>query len=146
MLHPFSTNSFEHVKKVLQPGEPTDSEWFFSNRSEEQPLQFRLTLKSDLAKSSGTISDLSLEFDNSFKFNLPDKMEVGASVVCNGSQELRIYDSKGRFIETYDIGRKPPILRKGAHSFRFDCSFSGDDDMAINLIVKQEGNEEKINL
>lgn len=146
MLHPFTTNSFEHVKKVLQPGEPTDSEWFFSNRTEEQPLQFRLTLKSEQAKSSGTISDLSLEFDNSFKFNLPYNMEVGASVVCNGSQQLRIYDSKGRFIETYDMGRKPPILRKGSHSFRFDCSFTEDDAMTVNLIVKQEGKEEKINL
>ncbi len=145
-LHPFKTNSFDHIKKVLQPGEPTDSEWSFPNRGEEQPLKFRVTIKSSVKKSQGFITKPNLIFDNSFEFELPDKMMVGASVVCDGSEYLRIYDAKGRFIETFDMGRKPPVLRKGMHNFRFDCSFSGDDDMTINVIVKQEGQKEIINL
>ncbi len=144
ILHPFTTNSFEHQKKVLQPGEPTDSEWAFSNRSDEQPLKFRLTIKSDTKNSEGFITNPDLLYDNSFQFKLPEKMQAGASVVCDGTQNLRIYDFKGRFIETFDMGRKPPVLRKGPHSFRFDCSFSGEDELKINLIVKQEGEEEEI--
>lgn len=146
ILHPFRTNSFEHQKKVLQPGEPTASEWSFSNRGDEQPLQFRLTLKGKEKGKEGAITKPDLEFDHSFKFNLPDNVEAGYSIVCNGSQDLRIYDEKGRFVETYDMGRKPPVLRKGPHNFRFDCLFTGNDDLIVNIIVKQEGEEENLNL
>lgn len=146
ILHPFRTNSFEHQKKVLQPGEPTASEWSFSNRGEEQPLQFRLTIKSEEKDKTGAITKPDLEFDNSFKFNLPDKIEAGYSIVCNGSQHLRIYDAKGRFVKTHDMGRKPPRLRQGSHNFRFDCLFEENDKLKVNLIVKQEGEAERINL
>lgn len=146
LLHPFTTNSFEHQKKVLQPGEPTDSEWTFSNRREEQPLKFRITIKSSVKKSEGFITKPVLVYDNSFEFDLPEKMMVGASVVCDGSRELRVYDAKGRFLETYEMAKKPPVLRKGSHNFRFDCTFSGNDDMRVNLIVKQEAEKETIAL
>ncbi len=142
VLHPFTTSSFEHQKKVLQPGEPTDSDWAFSNRGDEQPLQFRLTLKG----KDGAITKPDLEFDHSFKFNLPDKIEAGYSITCNGSRKLRIYDVKGRFVKTYDMGREPPLLRKGTHNIRFDCTFSGSDDLIMNIIIKKEGEEEKISL
>ncbi len=146
ILHPFRTNSFEHQKKVLQPGEPTASEWSFANRSDEQPLQFRLTIKSEEKVKNGAIAKPDLEFDHSFKFNLPDNLDAGSSVVCNGSQNLRIYDAKGRFIKTYDMGRKPPMLRKGTHNLRFDCLFSGSDDLVVHIVIKQKGEAETINL
>lgn len=142
ILHPFTTNSFEHQKKVLQPGEPTDSEWAFSNRGDEQPLQFRLTLKG----KEGAITKPDLEFDHSFKFNLPDRIEVGYSITCNGSRNLRIYDMKGRFVRTFDMGREPPPLRRGTHNIRFDCNFSGSEDLTMNIVIKKEGEEEHINL
>ena len=142
VLHSFSTNSFEHIKKVLQPGEPTDSEWSFSNKGKEQPLQFRLTLKG----KEGAISKPILEFDNSFSIRLPDNIDAGYSITCDGSQKLRIYDHKGRFIETFDMGKKPPMLRKCTHNLRFNCTFFGNNDLVVNFIIKQKGMEEKISL
>lgn len=146
VLNPYSTHSFEHQKKVLQPGEPTASEFVFSNRGDEQPLQFRLTVKSDQKKSDGFITQVDLEYDNSFRFTLPEKIEVGYSIVCNGTSKLRIYDAKGRFIENFDMGKKPPVLRKGRHDIRFDCQFNKDEDMTIHIITKQEGTAEEISL
>ncbi|MEM9144506.1 MAG: hypothetical protein AAGA86_16075, partial [Bacteroidota bacterium] len=146
ILHPFTTNSFEHIRKVLQPGEPTDSDWSFSNRGEEQPLQFRLTIKGPKKKGEGYISGPNLLFNNSFAFDLPDKMEQGASVVCNGTRHLRIYDARGRFLKTFDMGKAPPPLRKGTHNFRFNCEFPNDVDLVANLVVKQEGEGERIKL
>jgi hypothetical protein len=142
VLHSYTSNSFEHVKKVLQPGEPTDAEWNFRNDGEEQVLQFRMTLKGE----EGKIAAPELEFDRSFKFIFPKEVQVGYSLVCDGSNKLRIYDKKGRFIDTFDMGSKPPLLRKGNHYLRFDCRFAGSDDLKVNIIVKQKGEAEKMNL
>ena len=142
VLHSFKTTNFEHVKKVLQPGEPTDSEWRFSNDSEEQKLKFRLTVSGD----EGKISNIKLEFDRSYKFNLPKQIKAGYSVVCDGSNLLRIYDKKGRFIETFDMGSTPPLLRKGGHYFKTNCNFIENDDLKVKLAVKQKGSKEKLNL
>jgi hypothetical protein len=138
VLNSYTNNSFEHEKKVLQPGEPTDSEWNFKNDGGEQKLRFRLTIKGEVGK----VENFDLEFDRSFKFNLPKEALAGYSLVCDGSEVLRIYDQKGRFIETFDMGRKPPVMRKGTHYLRFDCQFKGNDDLKVNLIVKQKGAEE----
>ncbi len=140
VLHPFTTNSFEHTKKVLQPGEPTASEWTFSNKGDDQPLQFRLTLKGE----QGSIKGADLEFNNSFNFELPEEIEAGYSLVCNGTQQLRIYDQKGRYIKDFDMGRKPPLLRMAVHNIRFDCTFVGNEPLIVNLIIKQEGAPETI--
>ena len=144
VLKPFSTNSFEHVKKVLQPGEPTESDWSFSNRTVEQPLQFRMTLKGE--GKEGKITNPVLEFDRSFTFKLPEEIKIGYSIVCNGTSELRISDEKGRFVKNFEMGKKPPVLRKGAHNIRFNCDFEGGDDLKLNVILKQEGEEEYISL
>lgn len=140
VLHSFTTNSFEHVKKVLQPGEPTDSEWSFRNDSQEQKLQFRMTVSGD----EGKIAGIELEFDRSYTFNLPKEIKAGHSIVCDGSSILRIYDKKGRFTDTFDMGSTPPLLRKGGHYFRTNCNFIGNDDLKVNLVVKQKGQEEKL--
>ncbi len=140
VLHPFVNHIYVHTKKVLQPGEPTDSEWSFTNTGEEQPMQFRLTLKG----KTGTITKPDLEFDHSFRIKLPEKIEAGTTITCSGSRELRIYDAKGRFVRTYDMGKEPLVNRKGMHSIRFDCAFSDDDDLAVNFVIKQKGEDEKI--
>nr|WP_299381093.1 hypothetical protein [Allomuricauda sp.] len=140
VLHSFTTNSFEHVKKVLQPGEPTDSEWNFRNDSKEQKLQFRMTVSGE----DGKIGDVELEFDRSYTFNLPKEIKAGFSIVCDGSNILRIYDQKGRFTETFDMGSTPPVLRKGGHYFRTNCKFIGNDDLKVKLVVKQKGLEENL--
>ncbi len=142
VLHSYTTNSFEHVKRVLQPGEPTDSEWSFRNDAGQQPLQFRLTVKGD----EGHLSALELEFDRSFTFNLPAEVKAGTSLVCDGSAALRLYDKKGRFVSTYDLVRPAPSLRKGNHVLRFDCEFGDSDDLKVNLVVKQKGKEETIRM
>lgn len=142
VLHSFTTNSLEHIKKVLQPGEPTDSEWNFKNAANDQDLKFRLTVNGE----TGNVSKLDLEFDRSFKFSLPKEVEAGYSIVCDGSDKLRIYDKKGRFIETFDMGSKPPVLRKGGHFLRFNCEFEGNDDLKVNIVVKQKGLEEELKI
>ena len=94
----------------------------------------------------GTIKKPVLEFDNSFPIQLPNTIKAGYSITCDGSQKLRIYDHKGRFIETFDMSKKMPILRKGRHSLRFNCTFSDNDDLIVKFIIKQKGKEEKISL
>ncbi|MEO1011899.1 MAG: hypothetical protein AAFX53_11375 [Bacteroidota bacterium] len=140
VLHSFTSSSFEHVKKVLQPGEPTDSEWTFRNDAQEQKLQFRLTVSGE----EGKISDVELEFDRSYTFNLPKEIKAGYSLVCDGSNLLRIYDAKGRFVQTFDMGSAPPKLRKGGHYFRTNCKFTGNDDLKVKLVIKQKGLEEQL--
>lgn len=60
VLQSFANYSNEYTRKNLQPGEPTDSEWKYTNPNQGQLLHFRLTVKGE----SGKMINPELEFNN----------------------------------------------------------------------------------
>jgi hypothetical protein len=138
-LYPFKKYKFEHEKKVLQPGEPTFSQWEFANNDVEQPLNFTLTFMG----KEGSISNPWIEIDGYFKLELPGEYEAGNSVVCDGTQ-IKLYNKKGGFVRDIALKQAIPSLKTGKHVLKFDCEFPEEKELSNRFIVKMLGNAETI--
>ncbi|MFD1818929.1 hypothetical protein SAMN04515674_11127 [Pseudarcicella hirudinis] len=130
-LYPFKKFKFEHAKQVLQPGQPTFSEWQLVNSNEEQPLNFTLTFMG----KEGVIRNLWIELDGYFKLELPGEYEAGNSIVCNGTT-IKIYNSKGGFKKEMALKQVIPTLKPGKHTIKFDCEFPDDNELTNRFIIK----------
>ncbi len=138
-LYPYKKYKFEHAKQLLQPGQPTFSEWQFENSDAEQPLNFTLTLMG----KEGVISNPSIELDGYFKLKLPGEFEAGNSIVCDGST-LKIYNNKGSFKKDIQLNQAIPQLKTGKHTVKFDCQFPDESELVNRFIIKTISNPEII--
>ncbi len=130
-LYPFKKYRFEHTKQLLQPGQPTFSEWAFENTDAEQPLCFTLTMMG----KEGTISNPWIELDGYFKMELPGSFEAGNSIVCDG-KNIKIYNSKGSYKNEIPLSKTIPMLKTGKHIVKFDCGFPGESELVNRFIIK----------
>ncbi len=138
-LFPFKKYKFEHTKQLLQPGQPTYSEWAFENSDAEQPLTFTLTFMG----KEGTVSNPEIELDGYYKLQLPGTFEAGTSVVCDG-KTLKLYSNKGSFKNDIPIQQAIPSLKTGKHTVKFDCRFSEEGELSNRFIIKTKSNPEII--
>lgn len=138
-LYPFKKFKFEHTKQVLQPGQPTFSEWEFVNNNAEQPLNFVLTFMG----KEGVISNPWIELDNYFKLELPGEYEAGSSIVCNGTS-VKTYNSKGSFKKEIALTQAIPNLKTGKHTIKFDCTFTDEKELTNRFVIKTISNPEII--
>jgi hypothetical protein len=139
MLYPFKKYKFEHARQLLQPGQPTCSEWTFESADAAQPLCFTLTLTG----KAGTVSNPWIELDSYFKLEFPGTFEAGNSIVCDG-KTIKIYNRKGSFIRDIPFDHAIPPVKTGKHLLKFDCEFQGESEPAITLVVKTIRNPEII--
>ncbi len=140
-LYPFHKFRFEHAKQLLQPGQPTFSEWNIVNTDADQPLNFTLTF----IGKSGAVSKPWIELDGYFKLDLPGEYEAGNTIVCDGTT-LKMYNSKGSFKKDIPIQQAIPGLKTGKHVIKFGCEFPEDNELTIRFIIKTISNPEIINL
>jgi hypothetical protein len=138
-LFPFKKYKFEHAKQVLQPGQPTFSEWEFVNNDAEQVLNFTLTFMG----KEGVITNPWIELDGYFKLELPGEFEAGNSIVCDG-KSLKVYNSKGGFKKDISIQQTIPSLISGKHTIKFDCSFPEEGELTNRFIIKTQSKPEII--
>ncbi|MDR3711486.1 MAG: hypothetical protein P4L51_01620 [Puia sp.] len=131
-IYKYKSVVFEHAMKVLQPGQPTSSEWSFENKSANQSVQMVLLA----AGKNGRIDHPVIELDNSFRVEIPVPIEAGQSLVIDGSSTAVLYDNKGRFVKNIVLEKGLPLLAKGAHPLLFDCQFSADADISVRIKVK----------
>lgn len=138
-LYPFRKYKFEHAKQLLQPGQPTFSEWTFENKDAEQPLNFTLTFMG----KEGSVTNPWLELDGYFKLELTGTYEAGTSVVCDG-KTLKLYSSKGSFKKDIPVQQAIPSLKPGKHIIKFDCQFAEEGELTNRFIIKTKSNPEII--
>jgi hypothetical protein len=131
---------FEHRRKVLQPGQPTSSEWVFENAGEPQPLNLHLLLAGETAKAQ----DITIEVDRSFSVTVPAVLKTGESLVWDGSGRVKMYDDKGRATGEVVLGRSLPPLDRGRHTVAIDARFASGADPALKGTVKLKGTVEHI--
>ena len=130
-LYAFKKYKFEHAKQLLQPGQPTFSEWEFVNKDAEQPFHFTLTFMG----KEGEIKNPWIELDGYFKLDLPGEYAAGSTVVCDGTT-LKIYNSKGGFLKDIPFQQAIPSLKAGKHTIKFDCQFPEETELTNRFIVK----------
>jgi len=139
-LYRYKKIVFEHSAKVLQPGEPTSSEWTFENNTGKQNVQVILLA----AGNTGEISNPVIELDNSLRIQLPVSLQAGQSLVIESSTSANLYDQKGKFIKKVTLTQPLPELAEGSHHLLFDCTFSEGADINVKITVKLSDGIEKI--
>jgi hypothetical protein len=142
VLHQYvKSEELRYEKYVRQPGEPTGKTWEFDSVGAKQPLQFQLELD-----GAGSISDLKLEIDSYINFQIPATLKSGQTLLCDGTEILRIYDEKGRQVQTVKLPAPPPELPAGRHEVLVECKFSGEPAPVVKMIFKSLGEGEKISI
>jgi len=131
---------FKHSAKVLQPGEPTSSEWTFQNNTGKQNVQVILLA----AGNTGEISNPVIELDNSLHIQLPVSLKAGQSLVIDHSASANLYDQKGKFLKKVTLPQPLPELAEGSHHLLFDCAFSEGADINVKITVKLSDGIEKV--
>ncbi len=130
-LYPFKKYKFEHAKQLLQPGQPTFSEWEFESKDARQPLTFSLTIMG----KEGVINNPWMELDGYYKLELPGEFKAGYSIVCDGGK-LKLYNEKGNFSKEIQLIQPVPELTQGKHTLKFDCEFQDESQLKIRAVFK----------
>jgi hypothetical protein len=140
-LQNFDKFGFEHHRKVLQPGEPTHSRWEFDNKGEAQKMQLQLLIGGDDAAEAEGIE---LEVDNFFRIKVPVTLKKGQTLVWDSSNEMMLYNDKGRFIQKVTIDKALPELKSGRHTITVDAASMKGSEPVIKGTVKLAGKVETI--
>jgi hypothetical protein len=127
-----TVGSFTHVKTERQPGEPANARWDFDIGSFRQPLQFRM----DIMGGSGSVSNFRIILDGYFDISLCQELAPGETVICDGTDILRIYDNKGKLKNTVKLQSSPPEVNTGSHRITFSCEFLGDESPKVEFALK----------
>ena len=134
-LFPFHiSDDFIHAQVTRQPGEPVMAAWEVENIGEEQAMQVRLSV----AGEEGGIANPTFEVDNFVTWTIPVTLTAGQSLVCEGSQTVRIFDNDGNQVEVVEADVGPPRLASGTSAIIFDCEFEGavPPEVIVNFNIK----------
>ena len=132
-LHQYDLSSvFTRTQVERQPGEPTHSAWTFQQPWPAQRLQFRMRV----AGSAGSARRFRLQVDHYAAFELSVELAAGESMVCDGTEQLQLYDRTGKPKGQLTLPALPPVLSAGAHVVQLDSDFSAADAPAIELALK----------
>ena len=128
-----------HEKVIKQPGEPVNSSWFFTNDDVEQTLSFRVVAE----KGKGAVKDIIIVIDNYYELKVPCVLNAGEKLVAAGTDQLQVFDTKGKLINTFTVN-KFPLISKGQHSISFDCKFDDEDVPKLSIYFVTKGKAEAI--
>jgi hypothetical protein len=134
------STAFTREKFERQPGEPTHTTWKFNQSWGEQPLQFRL----NISGTEGSVKNIKLQIDNYKEILFPIELKVGESLVSDGTETIRLYDSNGKPKGTIKLNTTNPILGSGSHTILVDSEFIGDDAPKIEVQFKGMNKAEQI--
>ncbi|MFC2097009.1 hypothetical protein ACFLSI_01615 [Bacteroidota bacterium] len=135
-LYQIFSYKFKHEKKVRQPGEPLNSSFNFNNPADEQVMSFIITAK------ESEVSDIKIEIDNYKEIKIPVRLKAEESIKYTGGDTAIIYSPSWQKIKEININPTDFKLAKGEHSLTFDCSFS--DNGIVKLEIRVSGTAEII--
>lgn len=134
--------TFVHEFTEKQPGEPTASTNEFSVDSFEQNLRFIIEVKGE----TGSAKKFTIQTDNFHEIKISDELKAGETMICDGSDVIRIYDEKGKLKSSVDLKGKIPRLQPGKHRISLDAEFSDGEAAKVEMVVKWMKNPEKIKM
>jgi hypothetical protein len=133
---------FVREKFERQPGEPTHTTWKFDQKWEEQPLQFRMNISGE----EGSVKNIKIQIDNYKELWLPVILKAGESLVCDGTETVRLYDKNGKPKGTFKLQTSPPLVSAGEHNILIDSEFEGEDTPEIEVQFKGVNSRETVEL
>lgn len=123
-LFPYQVKRFSHNQKIKQPGEPLFSNFTFDNIYDEQPIIF--IIKSLSAHNQTSVSNISVEINNSQKMEIPVEMNPGEILKLGPDGNLKLYDETWNLINEVEYKGKIPVLSKGNNLVIIDAKFKGE--------------------
>lgn len=142
-LNHFERLHFEHRKAILQPGQPTHSTFTFVNEYDPQPIHLQLLIAGD---DGARVENIKIVVDGFFDVSVSETLNKGQTLVWDGSEQMRLYSDRGRFIKSIDIGKSLPDLRKGSHQITIDAGRMVGNEPVVRGIVRLQGAYEVIEL
>jgi hypothetical protein len=140
-LHQYAMSPvFTREKYERQPGEPTHTTWTLQYPWKEQPLQFRLQITGE----TGSVKNIKIQIDKYKELLFPVELAAGESLVCDGTETIRLYDKNGKPKGSFKLQNKPPSVAPGAHIILIDSDFAGDVTPKIEVQFKGLDKMEKI--
>ena len=133
---------YSYEQTVRQPGEPTGAQWEYTSSGKKQPLQF--TLKA--VGQSGSLDNAIIEFDNYITFQIPLPVQHGQTLLCDGTNILRLFDEKGRQIKNVQIKTPLPEIPPGTHAVSFSCVFTGEPAPKTQLQFKSKDQGQPVHM
>ncbi|MBX2925230.1 MAG: hypothetical protein KF746_23720 [Chitinophagaceae bacterium] len=124
--------SFIHHRKILQPGEPTSSEWNFTIPSSDDRAKIVLSAKG----KTGQADNISIELDRSVRVRIPVSLEAGQSVVLDNTDSVKVFSSNGKMLLKVPVQTSLPELKEGAHHLLADAAFSDDADISLQAVIR----------
>lgn len=140
-LHQYAISELFPIEKPeRQPGEPTYITLNWKQEWQTQPIQFRI----NIPVKSPSVNSIKIQIDNYVDILLPVELKAGESLVCDGTEIIRLYDIDGKPKGNSSFKITPPIVSPGQHSIRIDYSSEGDDVGKIELQFKGMGKMEEV--
>lgn len=131
---------FVYEKFKRQPGELTNMNWKFELKSFKQPLQFKI----DITGGNGSVNKVKIQLDNYIEIEILQEFKPGETIICDGTNYLKIFDVKGKFKNNIETILKIPELSVGSHQITFEAVFEGDEPPEIEFLIKTMNNPEKV--
>ena len=142
-LHQYAMSPvFTREKFERQPGEPTHTTWNLQYPWKEQPLQFRMQITGE----TGSVKNIKMQIDKYKELLFPVELAFGESLVCDGTETIRLYDKNGKPKGSFKLQNKPPSVAPGAHIILIDSDFAGDETPKIEVQFKGLSSSEDIQL
>ena len=142
-LHQYAMSPvFTREKFERQPGEPTHTTWNLQYPWKEQPLQFRIQITGE----TGSVKNIKMQIDKYKELLFPIELAFGESLVCDGTETIRLYDKNGKPKGSFKLQNKPPSVAPGAHIILIDSDFAGDETPKIEVQFKGLSSSEDIQL
>ena len=142
-LHQYAMSPvFTREKFERQPGEPTHTTWNLQYQWKEQPLQFRMQITGE----TGSVKNIKVQIDKYKELVFPVELAFGESLVCDGTETIRLYDKNGKPKGSFKLQNKPPSVAPGAHIILIDSDFAGDETPKIEVQFKGLSSSEDIQL
>ena len=138
-LYPWNKHVYQHSCRILQPGEPTSSEFRFENRDDTQPFRMMILITGE---KNGVVNDCSFELDNSSRVVIAGEYKAGTTLVVEGAV-LKEYNDRGRKINESQLDGIPQSLSKGNHRMIIDAK-TNDDNMKLQVTLKTKGEKEVV--
>ncbi len=142
LFHYKISENFVREKFIRQPGEPTYTTWNFNQPWKEQALQFRIYI----AGKDGGVNNIKFSVDNYTEINIPIELEAGESIICDGSETIKIYNKKGKLKGDYKLTTTLPEIAPGIHTITSNCFFTGDESLKMEVQFKGLNNTELVQL
>ena len=134
------SEEYIYKKTVRQSGEPVGVKWELNNPDNKQKMQFKLIVEGE----PGSISNPVFEIDKFVTIKFPVELKVGEALLCDGTENVRIYDEKGRQMKTITPSVTIPNVNNGKNQIVFNCDFKGSP--SVKIIFKTRGKLERISV